>query len=339
MSGNIKVEMQKGVLDYYSIWLERSTAKNTGAIARSVEQQVAQLGNIAAGISENNAAIMQATEIADKTLAEQKKLTAIAELTAAERKEQVAIRNAVFAFKKDVDYVVNNTTGLTRYFELSELLSVCDSKLIQYINKLEELSDKEYADNLITKVNESVNKSFEILTNAENNDLLLINKLSGKLTNQWQKVNELSSGLSTSQENLSKESVELRHLERRLKSLLAMNRKRPSRLGSIIKLSLLVVPATMLPLTITIPFVITPLIVAFLASSRVREWIGDAFNAIIKGPVATRDLEKKIFIAKSELEQKEISSQTAETNLLVLKEAATQLENELTSLFEKYSLA
>ena len=329
MTRTVNVEVQKGLWDVFNSVQARSTAKNTSATAQNTELMVGQLGVISSSIDQLNIVMQQAGEIADRQSAELKKQTAIAEIAQAEKREQKAIKDAVFAFKKDVDSVVKNTTGLKQYFELLELLSVCNEKLVQYINKLEEIPDKEYADKVITTINESINAALKSLTEEESSDLSLIGKLSGNLTHQKQVINERLSELEDKQKELAKEAAELKNYEYQLFSVVRNNNERPSKVISGVKLLAFIVG------TVSLYFI--PLLL--LIFERGRDWIGNAWKGAFGKPAPTNDLERKVFIAKSEVEKKLLGNQIAETKLTSLKSDAAQLESEVTSIFKKYSLA
>lgn len=329
MSRTINVEVQKGLWDGYNTILARSTAKSTSATAQNTEQMVGQLGAITSSINQLNIRMQQTGEIADRQLAAIEKQAAIAEIAATEKKEQVAIKNAVFAFKKDVDSVVKNTSGLKQYFELLELLSVGNEKLVQYINKLEEIHDKERADGVITTINESINLALKNLTEEESGDLALIGKLTGNLTHQQQVISEHLSELEGKQKELAKEAAELKQHEYQLFSVVRNNNERPSKIVSGAKILVFIVA------TLSLYFI--PLLL--LIFERSRDWIGDAWKGAFGKPASTNDLERKVFIAKSEVEKKLLGSQITEAKLTALKSEAAQIESEMTSVFKKYSLA
>lgn len=291
------------------------------AVAQNTRAQMAVASRIEAGQAKLQMELAKANEIADKTarmLDEQRIRQRIAD---EEKQEQIAIKNAVFAFKQDKDFVLKGSNGLQRYVGLKKLSEVGKIDLVRYTNKLTELTDKEYSNNLLNDVYDSTNEAFHSLTDAEKDDLRKL----GQLWAIQKEVTDLSDTIEDAQRNLLSRQEELVQYQQEYKQ----NKKLPSRIGAVVKLLLVI--------AFTITFGGLPL--PLLLVGGIRRWVGNLYKAIINGTKMVDESAQKVSVAQQEVSRLE---NVLKANAASLEEAKTKLvasKNELASIFNKYDLS
>ncbi|MBI5638687.1 MAG: hypothetical protein HZA03_12050 [Nitrospinae bacterium] len=174
MDRPLKVEVtnkKNKLFQYADTYYARETAKNSAAAVES-------LSEISSGIDRTNANLrslnesLKASNDHNQRTAKNTEITAIlAQKDDQKKREQKAIKNAIFAFKQDMEFVNSTNKGLARFLKLKTLTDFCDQMLVPAINRLDEISDKEYANNLIKTVYSGIEESFARLNDAEKDDL------------------------------------------------------------------------------------------------------------------------------------------------------------------------
>ena len=278
---------------------------------------LAAAARVEAGMAHLQGELARTNEIAEKAARHHEELAIRARIADEEKQEQKEIKNAVFSFKQDLDIVLKGSNGLKRYIGLKSLSDVGKMELARYTSKLNELNDKEFANNLLNTVYDSAKEAFRSLTDEEKNDLRKFEQL-------WaiqKEFDDLTEVINDAQMNLSSRQAEMVQYKQEYKPT--------SRIGGVIMLLLVI--------GFTIMFVGIPL--PLLLVGGIRRWVWSLYKSIVNGTKLANESAHKVSATQQEISKLESSRKAANASLEATKIKLAANQNELTSLFSKYDLS
>ena len=339
MTVSTKVEIQKGFLDIYGLYLARTSAKNSTLIAENTRQQLNGLASISNGLERLKGEIAVQTDMLKKIQDDTHKIAINSEITALlarkdneEKMAQKGIKNAVFAFKQDFSLTKKTLAGVPLYFKLSGLTRFASLSLVEYINELEEIADKEYATGLLNEVFNELVATYEALTEIELMDLLQFENLTEKLSDCEANLTELESRLNIEQVEITNVVSEIDDLQLQLNHMLEKNSNRPSRIFAMLKLIFALIVAFFVVL-LGAGF---PLLLLFVGG--VRSFFRGNYSAIVSKPIKTNVLENDISTLNKNLEQKGQIVKVVESEQRGVHGEQKAIEAELNVMFQKCGL-
>ncbi|MHB1300459.1 MAG: guided entry of tail-anchored proteins factor 1 [Burkholderiales bacterium] len=329
------VKKQIDIVDLAQTYYLRNTAKNSEKLVANTSKQLTELEYISDGVEKLGNKIASQTNILKQTLDHAEKTAINTEVTALiarkadeERREQKEIKNAVFAFKQDYDLAKSTSTGLALHIKLSTLSSIASSSLKKYINKLDEIADKEYAYQLSDSVINDLAKTYDLLDELERKDLSHIENLSKKLDEAQKNMNELIAQYAAEKEAYAKIMMEIEKLELQLNRMQEINSSRPSRIFATFKILF-----SLFLLVILSGF---PLLLLLIG--RVRKFLGGAFSAIVSRAINTKEYEDGLSSLQDNAEQRIQALNKVESYLHEADASMEHIETEMNIIYQKYGL-
>ena len=145
---------------------------------RGIDSSVSQMSQ---SLDSLNQQIQHSADIQKRQLLVQQQQQQLLEKQEIERQEQRAVKQAVFAIAQNLDDIDQLRSMLTRLLRYSELSEFVDELLVVYISKLDELTDKQYASQVLKRLRESIRSTFEAMTQVELNDWSTLQAINGEL--------------------------------------------------------------------------------------------------------------------------------------------------------------
>jgi len=98
------------------------------------------------------------------------------------------IKSAVFSISEQLDFIENLESGLARYIEVINLHTYIQAELVIYINRLVEISDQEFASNVMEKLHARYESAFREMSPSDRHDWKELQRLDAEIQNLGRQV-------------------------------------------------------------------------------------------------------------------------------------------------------
>lgn len=147
---------------------------------KSIDQSVGRMTTALDGMNQRLAGL---TDLQQKQLLIQERQQTLLEKQEMERQEQKEIKKALFSLTSEIRAIEQTAdSALARYVQLTQVQAFARSDLVTFIEKLEQIADKQYAADAIDQLNAAVLRAFDQMTEEDRADWATIARLNTELT-------------------------------------------------------------------------------------------------------------------------------------------------------------